>query len=77
MELARWLPIMVSQTDKRYNINLHLDLNYLSRSIQTVIGFVMFLLALYKAIKDWRLMRYKKTDLVHILIRDQIYYYIV
>ncbi|PAV17199.1 hypothetical protein PNOK_0726300 [Pyrrhoderma noxium] len=45
-------------------------------SVQVVIGFILLSLALYKAIKDWKLTKYKKTDLIHILIRDQIYYYI-
>ena len=47
----------------------------ISRLIQTVVGFILFALALFQSAKQWKLMHFKGNDLKRVLIRDQIAYY--
>ncbi|PAV15068.1 hypothetical protein PNOK_0962100 [Pyrrhoderma noxium] len=44
--------------------------------IDVIIGFILLILALYKASAHWKTSE-KGSSLLHILIKDQIYYYIM
>ncbi|PAV15217.1 hypothetical protein PNOK_0897800 [Pyrrhoderma noxium] len=52
-------------------------LGFINWLIQTVVGFILFALALFQSAKQWKLMHFKGNDLKRVLIRDQIAYYFI
>ena len=52
-------------------------LNYFYRLIRVTIGLTLLALALHKAIGHWRLLGLKSNDLITVIVRDQIIYYLM
>lgn len=60
-----------------YQLKHALSLQLVDWVINASVGFVLLVLALYKAIDHWKLSGIKKSSLINIMIEDQITYYIL
>lgn len=49
---------------------------YVTRLTQSIIGFTLMTLALYKAIIHWKEMGWRGADLTSVIVKDQIIYYL-